>query len=93
MAEVGRGFWVSLQQGHPEQSTQSHIQMAFGDLPEGDPTASGQPVPLLCHPQSTGVLLVFRGTILCSNLCLLPLVLALDTTKKSLAPSSHIFFR
>lgn len=37
MAEVGMVLWVHLaqsplQQGHPEQCTQHHVYMAFGDL-------------------------------------------------------------
>lgn len=34
-------------------------------------------------------LLMYRGNILCFTLCLLPLVLALETTEKRLAPSLH----
>ena len=65
MAEVGRALWVSqaqplLQQGHPEQGAQGHIQRAAGNPQGGDPTVSGQPVLLLCHLHSTGVLLEFR---------------------------------
>ena len=37
------------QQGHPEQGAQGHVQAALGDPQGGDPTASGQPVPVLRH--------------------------------------------
>lgn len=45
MAEVGRDLWVHLlqpplQQGHPDQSAQDHVQVAFGDLQGGDSTTS-----------------------------------------------------
>ena len=65
MAEVGRALWVPqaqplFQQGHSEQGAQGHIPVAVGDPQGGDPTASGQPVLLLCHLYSTGVLLAFR---------------------------------
>ena len=60
-----------------------HIQAALGDLQGGAPTAFGQPVPVLCHPHSTEVL-VFRGNLLCSSLCLWPLVVALDSTEHSM---------
>ena len=33
--------------------------------------------------------LMFRRNFLCFNLCLLPLVLSLGTTEKSLAPAAH----
>jgi len=66
-----------LQQGHPEQGAEAHGQAASGGL-QGDPSAPGQPVP---------VLLVFRGNLLCSSLCPWPLVLALGTTGKGLALS------
>ena len=61
MAEVGRELWAHLvpaplQQGHPEQGAQAHVQVAFGALQGGAPTASGQPVPGLQHPHSTAVL-------------------------------------
>ena len=45
-----------FQQGHPEQGAQTHVQAASGDLHGGDPTASGQPVPVLHHLRSTEVL-------------------------------------
>ena len=37
------------QQGHPEQGAQGHVQAALGDPQGEDPTASGQPVPVLCR--------------------------------------------
>jgi len=85
MAEAGGAFWVHvaqalLQQGHPEQGAQAGLQ-------GGDPTACGQPVPLLHHLHSIEVLLLFERNLLCSSLCPLPPVLALGTTDKSLAPA------
>lgn len=50
-----------------------------------DSTDCGQPVPVLCYPQSTEVLLVFSEIILCLILCSLPLILSLGMTEKSLA--------
>ena len=40
------------QQGHPGQGAQAHGQAESGGLWGGDPTASGQPMPALCHPHS-----------------------------------------
>ena len=52
MVVVGRWEGISgchLVQ-HPEQGAQDHIQVAFEDPQQDrDPTASGQPVPVLCH--------------------------------------------
>ena len=67
MDEGDRALWVSqaqplLQQGHSEQGAQGYIQAAAGDPQGGNPTASGQPVLLLCHLHSTGVLLVSGGS-------------------------------
>lgn len=68
-----------------KQGTQHHIQAAPEGLQGGDPTTSGWPVPGLRHLPSTEVLLVFKGHLLHSSLCLLPLVLSPGTTEKSLA--------
>ena len=87
-----------LQQEHPEQGVQGHIQAALEDLQGGSLTAPGQPVPVLHHLHSAAVLLVFRGDLLCFSLCLLPLFLALGITEQSLAqppftlPSDPQFF-
>ena len=45
MVEVGRAVCVPqaqalLQQGHPEQGAQDHVQATLEDLQEGDPTAT-----------------------------------------------------
>ncbi|XP_074958280.1 A-type potassium channel modulatory protein KCNIP1 isoform X1 [Phalacrocorax aristotelis] len=58
MVGVGRDFWRSshpiplLEQAHLEQGAQEHIQVGF-DCLQGRRlhNLSGQPVPLLCHPQ------------------------------------------
>ena len=75
-----------LQQGHPEQGAQGHIQVALDDPQGGDSSASEQPVPVLHHLGEA--LPVFKGKSLHSSLCLWPLVLALGTTGQSLTPSS-----
>jgi len=91
---LGPSAQVLLQQRHPEQGAQDHVQVALEDPQGGDPTASGQPVPVLHHLRSIAVLLVFRGNLLCSSLCPLHLALALGTNEQSLAPSSlHPAFR
>ena len=78
-----------LQLEHPEKGAQAHVQVAFGHLQGGDPTTSGQPMPVLHYLDSTEVLLVLRGILRCSNLCPLPLVLALGATDRArLCPSS-----
>ena len=64
LTEAGRALCVPvsqplLQQHHSEQGAQAHGQAASGELQGGDPTASGQPVPVLYH-----LLLVFRGSLL-----------------------------
>lgn len=69
MAAGGRDLWVYLaqpllQQGHPEQGVQAHTQVVAEGLQWGDSTASRQPVPVLWHPHSTEVLLVFWGHLL-----------------------------
>lgn len=55
MTEVDKTLPL-FQQEHPEQSTQAHFKAAFEDLYEGDPTASGQLLPVLCHLHSTAAL-------------------------------------
>ena len=100
MAKVGRDLCVHraqplLQQGHPQQGAQAHVQVTSGDLQGGDPTASlGNPCQrsIICTAQKC--FLVFRGNLLCSNLRPLPLVLALGSIGKSLTSSSfHPVFR
>jgi len=61
MAEAERVLWVhlvqpQLQQGHPEQGAQVHIQLGFDGLQGGDSTSSGQPVPGLHHIDKANVL-------------------------------------
>ena len=57
-----------LQQGHPEQGAEAHGQVASGGLQGGDPTASGQPVPVLRHRTAQQCCLVLRGSP-CSPAC------------------------
>lgn len=100
MDEAANAFWVYLvppllQQGHPQQGAQHHLQEASEDLQEGDSTTS---LGSLCHCSITCTAqkgcLVFMGNLLCSSLCPLPLVLSLGTTQKTLALSSlHSPFR
>jgi len=73
-----------LQQSHPEHGAQG-----CGDPQGGDRTAFGQPVPVLCHPHSTEVLLVFRRNFLRSSLCPWPLVLALGTSGSATQDHQH----
>ena len=49
-----------LQQGHPEQGTQAHGQAASEHPQGGDPTASGQPVPVLWYCTAQQCCLVLR---------------------------------
>jgi len=79
MAEAGSAPWVHLaqpllQQGPPQQGAQAHVQVPSGDLQGGDPTASlGNPCPRSIICTAPKWFLVFRGNILCSSLCPLPL--------------------
>lgn len=77
-----------LRQGHPEQVVQDVIQADFEDLQEERlHNLSGQPVQVLGHLHSLkkNNSLMFRRSLLCFILCLLPLVLSLHTTEMSLA--------
>lgn len=59
-----------------------------------DSTDCGQPVPVLCYPQSTEVLLVFSEIILCLILCPLPPVSGHDWKEPGFvlfAPSLQVF--
>lgn len=70
---------------HTEQGAQVHLQAALENL-QGDPTASVENLflcSIICAAQRC--ILVFRVNLLCSSVCPLPLVLALDTTDKILA--------
>jgi len=70
-----------LQQGHPEQGTQDHVQAAFEDLQGGGSTATSN----LCQCSVTYTeqkhLMMFRGNLLYSSLCPLPLVLVPGTAE------------
>lgn len=88
LAEAGWDLWVPLaqtllQQRHSDQGAQGHIQVDLEDL-QGDPSASGQPVPVLRHLDSTEMLFMFRENCLCACLCPLPFLLALGATENSL---------
>lgn len=84
-----------IQQGHSEQCTQAHVQMALEVLQPGDfKTSLGS----LCQCPVTHAVnkffLMFRGNLLYSSLCPLPLALAVGTTEDSStssAPSLSIF--
>lgn len=55
-------------------------------------TCSWEPVPVFSHPYNfLKCFLMFRRIFLCFSLCLLPLVLLLGTTEKSLGLSSFAF--
>lgn len=65
--------------------------MASEHLQRGDPTVSGQPVPVIQHRTAQPGA---QKEPLCSDLCSLLLVLALGAAEKSQAPSSlHFPFR
>jgi len=81
MVEVGRDLWVPLvqsllKQRHLQQSAQDHIQVAFGDLQRGEPTASLGTLTSLGNLSQCSVtctaqesFLMFRGNLLGSSLC------------------------
>lgn len=69
-----------LKQGHLQLFIQDHTQVAFEELQGGDPTTSRQPVPVLHHLHSNKVIPGVQRNLLCSSLCLLPVVLAWGTT-------------
>lgn len=76
---MGRQLWSHLaspplQQGHPEQSAQAHVQVTCEDLQEDCTISLGSTT----HTAQNHFL-VFRGNLLCLNLCLLRLVLALQS--------------
>ena len=59
MVGVGRGLWDSSspKQFHLEQAAQDCVQVGFEYLQRRRiHSCSGQPVPVLCHPQSKEVL-------------------------------------
>ena len=63
MVGVGRDLCGSssptplLNQGHPEQAAQDHVQVGFEYLQRRRlHSLPGQPVPVLCHPQREEVL-------------------------------------
>lgn len=84
-----------LRQGHL-QTPQNQVQTALDYLPGGRlQHFSGQPEPVLGHPhRKKSLLRCSRGNLLTFSLCLLPLVISLNTTEKSLSPPSlHPLFR
>jgi len=91
MSGVGRDLCGSSsptrlpKQGYLQQAAQDRIQVGLGYLQRRRiHSPSGQPVPVLRHPQRE----VLPHVPSCVSLCPLPLVLSLGTTEKSLAPSS-----
>jgi len=92
MVGVGRDLWGSsgptplLKQGHLQQTAQDLVQAGFEYLQRRRlHSPSGQPVPVLCHPQSKEGLPHVQTEL--PMLQLVP-VLSLGTTEQSLAPSS-----
>ena len=79
-----------LQQGHPEQGAQPHVQAAAGDPQGGAPSPS---LGSLCQGSGTRpaqqCFLRGRGHLLGSRLGPGPLGLALGTPEQSLAPASR----
>lgn len=86
-------FWVMLQNHKiawtPRAGGPALHPGAFGELQEGDPTASGQPVPVVHHPLNC--FLVFRKNFLHSSLYPLSLVMALGTAEKNLSPFRYLY--
>lgn len=81
-----------LKQGHPQHGAQAHLQVAFY-LQGEDLTASlGNLCPCFITHTAQKCFCVFGCNLPCSCLCPLPLVPALDTTAKSLAPSMSTDF-
>jgi len=88
MVDVGRDLRESSgptplpKQGHLQQAAQDLVQPGF-EYPQRRRlhNPSGQPVPVLHHPQSEEVLPHVQMNLLCFSLCLLPLVLLLGTTE------------
>lgn len=98
MAAIGRisgDIWLNTPAyaGPPGEDPQDHIQL-LDIFKQEDAT---NPVGNLCWWSVTLTVkkcfLMYRGNILCFTLCLLPLVLALGTTEKSLGPFLHPPFR
>ena len=95
MFGVGRDLWRSP--SPTPLPKQSHLQQAAQDLVQAGleylqrrriHSPSGQPVPVLRHPQREEVLPYVQMELPIFSLCPLPLVLSLGTTEKSLASSS-----
>jgi len=93
MFGVGRDLWGSF--SPTPLPKQSHLQQAAQDLAqwvftrEGDSTTSvGSQFQGSITLRGKKFFLMFRRNFLCFSLCPLPLVLLLDMTGKSLAPSS-----
>ena len=69
-----------LQQGHSEQGAQARVQTASEGPQGGDPTASGQLVPVFHHLCSNKVLPDGQREPAVLQLCPLPLALPLGAT-------------
>lgn len=80
---------TSAQVGTPRKGCPNRVQESFEALQGGDSSTS---LDNLCQGFVTCTAqkycLVFKGNILCSSLCPLPLLLSLGTTEKSLSLSS-----
>jgi len=75
-------------QVHPERAARDLVQAGLEYLQSRKlHNLPKQPVPVLHHPDSKKFFLMLRWNILGFCLCLLPLVLSLGDTIKSLAPS------
>jgi len=76
-------------QGHLEQAAQDHIQVRFEYLQRRRlHNLSGQPVPVLCHPQRKKFFLIFSWIFLCNKdinfaLLTISLMLNLESKRKS----------
>lgn len=77
IVEMGRNIWIHLDQpllrhGHTEQGTQAHVQTALKNSKEETPQHLGRLYQCSLTHATQNFFLIFRGSLLCSSLCLLP---------------------
>lgn len=77
-----------LKQDHLKQAAQDHVQMNISNTGDSA-TCLGNLCQCLVSLTIKKCFLTFAWNVLCFSLCLLPLVLSLGTTEKSLTPSLY----